>query len=116
MSGGFDFRDMLGGGFAAVGKDDDLADGMSSTGEIAGMHAHLMTKRDGMPFLVNNLSAHLCMNANVNALCAPALFALVLARLGQMALKLEGDTGKEQRQHLIDEVAAMLEAMRRGDA
>jgi hypothetical protein len=115
--GKFDFREMFGGGAQAVPKDDALADGVKPTGEVDGMHAHLIAKRAGVAFLVDNLAGHLCANANVNGLCAQGLAALLIARLGQKAIReLPDEDGKGQRQHLIDEVQAVLDAMRRGEA
>lgn len=117
MSGPFDFRDMLGGAAASVTPDASLADGLKPSGHIDGLHAHLLTKQKGMPVLVNLLASYVCANANANNLCTAGLLALVIARLGQKAVReLSDDEGPVQRQHLIDELQAMLDAMRRGDA
>ena len=113
---GFDFRDMLGGAAAKVAADPALADGVRGD-DVDGLHAHIMTKRDGMPQLVEAVSASLVMTANINCLCLPGFMALMIAWLGQRALReLDEKHGPAQRQHMIDEVQAMLDAMRRGDA
>lgn len=113
----FDYRDLLGGAGAKVTADPVLADGINGNAPMPGICAHLTKKHQGSAEIIEWFARTLLANANFHELCPGALYALVLERIGQLAvLHLPADQLEYERSHFLGEIRTVLEAMERGDA
>lgn len=112
----FDFRDLFGGAGCSVGHDANLADDVHKDEAAAELQARKAEQDEqrttAIAVVVQFIANTIIANANARGMCSAGLLAMLVAAMG----KAFGDgIGPAGRQHLIDEVDAMLSAMKRGE-
>ena len=113
---GFDFRQLLGGGCAAVGHDPHLADGIEKDQAAADMQASKAAaeneRAEACAVVIQFIANTLIVNAQARRECPAGMLGLVVAAMGRAYGEAHGPAS---RQHVIDEVERAIAAMKRGE-